>query len=330
MAGFVVRGVVRCAVLVPVAASLGYLLAASVLHPRAAFDGISPRPPRGAVDARLDELNLNDATPLPERYLAWASGVMRGDFGRTLDGVPVAAEMGRRIGVSLRLLAAGAFLGGVAGVAAGTLGAAGQYRPLDRLTTVGALVVLSVPVVVLAVLLQTGAQWVNDTTGARLFEWTGEYTPVVPGGALDHLGGRLRHLVLPTLTVALGQFAICSRYQRAMMLDVMRAGFVRTAVAKGLSRRQALTRHALRVAVIPAVTFFAYGFAALLAGAAFTEKVFGWHGMGEWLIDSIHRDDVNTVAACTCFVAVLVPAAGLLSDLARAALDPRTRTCGPR
>jgi peptide/nickel transport system permease protein len=329
MAGFLVRRVVRCAVLVPVAASLAYLLTASALHPRAALEGRGPRPPRGSVDARLDELNLNDATPLPERYLTWASGVLHGDLGRTLDGAPVAAEMGRRIGVSLRLLVVGAVLGGVAGVAAGTLGAAGQYRLLDRLITVGALVVLSVPVVVLAVLLQTGAQWVNDRTGVRLLEWTGEYTPAEPGGVLGHLGGRLRHLVLPTVTVALGPFAVCGRYQRGVMLDVLRADFMRTAVAKGLRRRRALTRHALRVAVIPAVTFLAYGFAAMLAGAAFTEEVFGWHGMGEWLIDSVHREDVNAVAAYTCFAAVLVPVAGLLSDAARALLDPRVRMCGP-
>lgn len=330
MAGFVLRRVMACVVLVPVAASLAYLLAASALHPRAALDGRTPRPPRGAVDARLDELNLNDTTPLPERYRTWMSGVLHGDFGRTLDGTPVAAELGRRIGVSLRLMVAGAFLGGAAGVAAGTLAAAGRHRPLDRLVTVGALAVLSVPVVVLAVLLQTGAQWVNDRTGVRVLEWTGEYTPGGPGGPFDDLAGRLRHLVLPTTTVALGQFAVCSRYQRGMMLDVLHADFVRTALAKGLRRRQALMRHALRVAVIPVLGLFAYGFAALLAGAAFTEKVFGWHGMGEWLIDSIDRDDVNAVAAYTCFAAVLVPVAGLLSDVARAVLDPRLRVWGPR
>lgn len=327
MTGFTLRRVVRRMALVPVAATLAYVLAAAALDPRAAYDGRSPRPPRAAVDARLDALNLGDATPLPERYIVWASGIAHGDFGRTLDGTPVTTELGRRVGVSLRLLAAGAILGGVAGIAAGTFGAAGRHGVLDRVITVAALLVLSVPVVVLAVLLQAGAQWVNARTGTRILGSTGEYTPAVPGGLLGHLGGRLGHLVPPTITVALGPFAICSRYQRAVLLDVMRASFMRTARAKGVPRRRALTRHGLRVAVIPAVTVLTYGFTSLLAGAVFTEKVFGWHGLGEWLVDSIHRDDVNAVAACTCVAAVLVPVAGLLADLAGAALDPRIRGC---
>jgi peptide/nickel transport system permease protein len=97
-------------------------------------------------------------------------------------------------------------------------------------------------------------------------------------------------------------------------------------MAKGLRRRRALTRHALRVAVIPMTPFAAYGLAALLTGTAVTEKIFAWHGMGEWLIDSVTRNDVNAVAACGCVAATAIPAAGLLSDLAQATLDPRIRS----
>jgi peptide/nickel transport system permease protein len=73
-------------------------------------------------------------------------------------------------------------------------------------------------------------------------------------------------------------------------------------------------------------TFFAYEFALLFVGATFTEKIFGWHGMGEYFVDSITKNDVNSVAAVTLFVAILVLIAGFLSDLAYAALDPRVRT----
>ena len=91
-----------------------------------------------------------------------------------------------------------------------------------------------------------------------------------------------------------------------MMLDVLGADFIRTAMAKGLSRRRALIRHALRTALIPVVTYFAFTFGALLTGATFTEKIFGWHGLGEQLINSIFTNDVNTVAAITCLAAVAV------------------------
>jgi peptide/nickel transport system permease protein len=110
-----------------------------------------------------------------------------------------------------------------------------------------------------------------------------------------------------------------------MMLDVLGADFVRTTMAKGLSRRAALTRHALRTALVPAVTYFAFTFGTLLVGTTFTEKIFGWHGMGERLVDSISTNDVNTVAAISCLAALAVLLAALASDVLHAVLDPRVR-----
>jgi peptide/nickel transport system permease protein len=323
MAVLVLRGLVGRLLLAAAGASLAYLLAAASLDPRASLEARSPRPPQTAVDARLRALGLDG--PLPRRYVTWAAGVTRGDLGETLDGASVGAELRRRAGVSLRLVAAGAMLGTLGGVLAGAYGAARQYGWADRVLTVGALATLSVPVFVLAVLLQTGAQWLNTRTGVQAFEWTGEYTPGAAAGLAGEVADRLRHLVLPTAAIALGQAAVCARYQRGAMLDALNAGYLQAAMARGLRRRQALTRHALRVATIPTTTFAAYGFAGLLTGAAITEKLFAWHGLGEWLIDSINQNDVNAVAACGCGAAVTLSAAGLLADLARAALDPRSR-----
>jgi peptide/nickel transport system permease protein len=300
-------------------ASLAYLLAAVALDPRAALSDRSPRPPAAAVSARLTELGLDGS--LPRRYAGWASGVVRGDFGSTIEGTPVRGELWRRAGVSLRLVAGGFVLGTVGGVLVGWLGALSRHGPGDRLLTAATLTFVSVPAFALAVLLQTAAQWANTRMGVRLFTWTGEYTPAASEG----LFGRLRHSLLPTTTLALGQLALCARYQRGVMLDVLNAGYVRTAMAKGLRRRQALLRHGLRVAVLPMPAFAAYSFAGLLTGAAITEKAFGWHGLGEWLIDSISAGDVNAVAGCGCVAAAAMATAGLLADLTRTALDPRDR-----
>jgi len=147
----------------------------------------------------------------------------------------------------------------------------------------------------------------------------------VTGGAWSQFVDRLQHLALPTTTLALFSIAGFSRYQRNAMLDVLGQDFVRTAMAKGLRRRTALLKHALRTALIPAATFFAYNFGLLLVGATFTEKIFGWHGMGEWFVDSVTKNDINAVAAVSCFAAGLVLVAGLMSDLAYAVLDPRIR-----
>ncbi|MDT4989778.1 MAG: glutathione transport system permease protein, partial [Micromonosporaceae bacterium] len=130
---------------------------------------------------------------------------------------------------------------------------------------------------------------------------------------------------LPSLVLIVLAVAFYGRYQRNAMLDVLGSDFLRTARAKGLRRRRALIRHGLRVALIPMATFFSYQFVLMFVGAIFTEKIFGWHGMGEWFIDSITKNDINSVSAVVLFSAVLVLLAGMLADLAYAALDPRVR-----
>jgi peptide/nickel transport system permease protein len=137
---------------------------------------------------------------------------------------------------------------------------------------------------------------------------------------------RLVRLIPPTVALVLFGASFYSRYQRSAMLDVLGSDFLRTARAKGLTKRQALFRHGVRTALIPMATFFAYSFGLLITGAIFTEKLFGWHGMGSFLIDSIQNNDTNSVAAVTCLTAVLVLISGMLSDVLYAALDPRVRT----
>jgi glutathione transport system permease protein len=325
MARFLLRRFVNYVVLVALATSLGYCLAAATLNPRANFEGRNPPPPPAVVERQLNDLNLNDHTPILQRYVRWLADVAHGDFGRTVGGDSVATEMRRRMGVSLRLLLIGSLLGGLIGVGVGVLGAVRQYRLTDHLTAVLSFVILSTPVFLLAVLLKLGALTLNQATGAQVLDYTGEYTPGLDGGWWQLALDRGSHLVLPTLTIVLGQVAFFSRYQRNAMLDVLGSDFLRTAQAKGLRRRRALLKHGLRTALIPMATFFAYSFGLLLTGATFTEKIFGWHGMGEWFVDSVSTNDVNVVVAVTLFAAVLVLIAGMLSDIAYAALDPRVR-----
>ncbi|MGH9268928.1 MAG: ABC transporter permease, partial [Acidimicrobiales bacterium] len=219
----------------------------------------------------------------------------------------------------------GSILGGTLGVLAGVVGAVRQYRPTDYTLTLTSFLILSTPVFLLAVLLKVGALHLNRATGATWLFFTGERTPGLEGGWLLLAADRIRHLILPTLAIVLGQVAFYSRYQRNSMLDVLGSDFLRTARAKGLRNRQALLRHGLRMALIPMATFFAYQFGLLLIGATFTEKIFGWHGMGEWFVDSVATNDVHVVAVVTLFAAVLVLIAGMLADIAYAALDPRIR-----
>jgi peptide/nickel transport system permease protein len=320
---FLARRLLNYVVLLALASFLTFALTSFTFKPLDSLEQRNPRPPQSAIAAKSAELNLDK--PIPIRYVNWASGAIRGDFGTTVTGQPVSDELWRRIGVSLRLVVIGSLLGTVLGVVVGAWGAIRQYRLSDRVITVLSLLVLSTPTFVVANLLILGALKVNTVLGVQLFEYTGETSSDAVGGAWDQFVDRLQHLVLPTFTLALGSIAGFSRYQRNAMLDVLGQDFIRTARAKGLTRRQALFKHGLRTALIPMATLFAYGVSGLVTGAVFTEKIFGWHGMGEWVVQGIATQDTNIVAAITMFSGATILLAGLLSDVIYAALDPRVR-----
>ena len=330
MATFLLRRLIYLVLLVIVAASVAYVLAATQLSPRSRYEGRNPPPPPEVVDAVLEAVNMNNKTPLTDRFRRWSGGVIHGDLGQTIDNTSVNEEIGRRMWVSLRLVLFGALIGTVLGVAAGAFSAVKQHRPVDHVVTVFSFVTLSIPIVVLAVLYKNAGIALNDALGftgsTKLLYTTGEITPGLEFWSWAGLVDRAAHLALPSLVLITVAVAFYGRYQRNAMLDVLGSDFLRTAQAKGLSRARALVKHGLRTALIPMATFFAYEFALLFVGATFTERIFGWHGMGEYFVDSVTKNDVNSVAAVTLFVAVLVLIAGFLSDLVYAALDPRVRT----
>ncbi|OBK23411.1 ABC transporter permease [Mycobacterium asiaticum] len=323
MTRFLARRLLKYIVLLALATFLTYCLTSFAFRPLDSLMQRSPRPPQAVIDAKAHDLGLD--RPIPIRYANWVSHAVQGDFGKTITGQPVATELGRRIGVSLRLLVIGSVVGTLLGVALGAWGAIRQYRLSDRAVTMFALLVISTPTFVIANLLIMGALRINWALGIQLFDYTGETSPGVAEGTWAALADRLKHLVLPSLTLALGSAAGYSRYQRNAMLDVLGQDFIRTARAKGLTRRRALVKHGLRTALIPMATLFAYSVAGLVAGAVFVEKIFGWHGMGEWAIRGIATQDTNIVAAIALFSGTVVLLAGLLSDIFYAALDPRVR-----
>ncbi len=323
MIRFLARRFLNYVVLLVLATFLAFCLTSVTFHPLDSLMQRHPRPPAEIIDAKKVQLGLDK--PIPIRYAKWVSGVAHGDFGTTVSGHPVSQELWRRIGVSLRLVVIGSVLGTVIGVIVGAWGAIRQYRLSDRVITVLSLTILSIPSFVLASLLILSALRVNMFTGVRIFQYTGETSPIPPDGLWDQLVDRTQHIVLPTLTLALGAIASFSRYQRNAMLDVLSEDFIRTARAKGLTRRRALFKHGLRTALIPLATLFAYGVSGLVVGAIFVEKIFGWHGMGEWVVLGISTQDTNVVAAITMFSGAAILLAGLLSDVIYAALDPRIR-----
>ncbi|WP_069162010.1 ABC transporter permease [Nocardia altamirensis] len=323
MTGFLLRRALHYVVLLLLASFLTFSLASLTFKPLDSLEQRNPRPPQSVIDAKAEELHLND--PIPQRYITWLKGIPQGDFGKTLAGQPVSEELPRRVLVSLRLLIIGAVVGTVLGVLIGAAGAIRQYKFSDYFTTIIALLVISTPVFLLATLLKYGALQINTLTETQIFLYTGETSANRIDGLWPQFLDRLQHMVLPTTSLALGAMAGYSRYQRNAMLDVLQSDFIRTARAKGLTRARALYKHGLRTALIPMATLFSYSLLGLITGATFTEKIFGWHGVGEWLVDSINAQDIYVVVTVTAFAGFVVLVSGLLADVVLALLDPRVR-----
>ena len=317
MLPYLARRIANYAVLLFIATSLAYLLASASLDPSALWNRQDPSLNWDAIHANLVKYNISHDLPVWDRYVTWLRNVvLHWDWGRTPKGELINTLIGTKIFVSVRLVFLGAAIGMVGGVALGAWTATRQYRFSDRAISLISMIIISTPAMVIAILLQVLAVQINRSSGFQIFEFTGEGE-----GAL----GRLQHLLLPTLSMSLGGIASYSRFQRNLMLDTLGADYVRTARAKGLVKRKALTRHALRTALIPMATYFAFALATLFTGAAITERVYGWHGMGEYSISAISGMDINGVTAVVAFSGLCTLTGALLSDVFVAIVDPRVR-----
>lgn len=323
MTRFLAGRLLNYLVLLFLASILTFSLTTWSFNPLESLEGRSPPVPQTTIDATAAMLNLDKS--LPERYWVWLSGAVTGDLGSTITGQPVAEDLWRRVGISLRLVFLGAVIGTVIGVVIGAWGAIRQYHLSDRVITAISLLLISTPTFVLAGLLMLPANSINAALGFDLFQYIGETSTTPTANAWDAFVDRLQHLVLPTTTLALFAIAGYSRYQRNAMLDVLGQDFIRTARAKGLTRNRALFKHGLRTALIPMATLFAYSVAGLVTGSVFVEQIFAWHGMGEWMLEGLKNQDQNIMMAFTVFSGATVLLGGMLSDIAYAALDPRVR-----
>ncbi len=285
----------------------------------------SPRPSQGAIDAYARRLHWD--TPLVERYWFWLTGLFRGDFGPSVNpGRDLGSDMWTRFGVTLRLIAAAMVLALVLAVLVGVISAIRQYSRLDYTATFLGFLFLAMPAFWLAVLLKQAGIWINGQTGATIFYTIGEHSPYLEVDTVwNRFTDTVGHMILPTISLALINFASWSRFQRGSMLEVLNSDYVRLARAKGLRPRTVLVRHALRTALIPLATITAIDIAQIMGGAVITETVFQWHGFGDFLVRSINEVDVYGVLAWLLLAGTVVILFNLVADLLYAVLDPRIR-----
>ncbi len=270
-----------------------------------------------ALAALQTQLGL-DEPPL-QRYLHWVGGLLQGETARSISyDTPTAELLAERLRVTLPLALMAMALTVVLALTLGVYAAARH----NKLGDVGVMTLsqlgIAIPnfwfAILLILLFAVQLQWV----GAGGF----------PGWTEDEGGGLLqglRALLLPALSLALVQAAILARVTRSAVLDVMREDYVRTARAKGLSRRQALLRHVLRNAMIPVLTVAGLQFANLVTGTIVIESVFVLPGIGRLVFQAISNRDLVVVRDVVMLLAAVVVLVNLVVDLLYAVVDPRLR-----
>ena len=250
--------------------------------------------------------------PLPVQYLGYVGRVLQGDLGESYRlRRPVADILRDRFSATAKLALAAIAFEILIGITAGVVAAVFRYRFWDVLVTLTTTLAIGIPTYVGGSILQG--------TFARKFGW---FPPTGYGdGGLD----TLRHLALPAFTLASVDAALVARLMRGPMLEVLRADYVRTALAKGLSRRTVILKHVMRNSVIPVVTYLGIAFGGLLGGALITEVIFNWPGVGLALSTAIGAQDNPIIIAVVTYGVVAFVIVNLLVDLAYAYLDPRIR-----
>ncbi len=304
------------------------LITAGGQNPVNKFAGRNPRPTQNAIDQLTQRMHWDQ--PVPIRYWTWLKGlVLHADFGPdTFPTVNIGSEISTRFLVTLRLVAAAVILALIFGVLTGVLSAVRQYSPFDYSATFVGFLFLAMPAFWFSVLIKQAAIAVNQSLGVHWFFTEGESTPaslMTDSSPWAHFTDLFGHLVLPTIALALVTYASWSRYTRGSVLETLNADYVRLARAKGLRWRRVLVRHGLRTALIPLATVTSLDIAGILGGTVITERVFQWHGMGEFLLSSIQQVDVYATLAWMLIAGFVVIFFNLLADLLYGVLDPRIR-----
>lgn len=269
---------------------------------------------RQAAEELAHTLGLS--APVHEQYLSWLGQVLRGDLGNSFShSVPVADLIRERLPNTLLLGLASLLIALVIGLPLGIVSAIKKNTWLDYLASGITVFNLSIPAfwlgIMMIIIFSVTLGWLPS----------GGMRTVGSGGVMDVL----RHLIMPAFVASAILMARVAWYVRSSLLDALGEDYIRTARAKGLREWRVMVFHALRNALLPVVTIIGLTLPQLFAGAAITETVFAWPGVGRLGVEAAANADFPLIMGITLVVAVMVIVANLLTDLSYGFIDPRVR-----
>lgn len=246
--------------------------------------------------------------PFIVQYWLYFQGLFVGDFGTSFSGEPVSQVLGRTFPVTIKLAAMAIVIELVLAIGIGLYSGLRKGKFFDNLNLIIALIFMSIPIFVIAFVAQyfLGIQlgWFRTTVGS---------------------GAPVQDLILPAIVLGVSLYATSMRLTRSSVIDTLNQDFVRTAYAKGLSRRRVVPVHVLRNSLIPTITNTATDFGTLMVGATVTEGIFNVPGVGNTLFQAIIRGENATVVSFVTVMVLIYLGVNLVVDLLYAVLDPRIR-----
>ena len=271
---------------------------------------LNPSISQETLDKEIKRLNLDK--PISVQYFSWAKSFVKGDLGYTSAGEKVSVKLKERIPNTLLLTAIVIFLTWIAGIPIGILASVNKETALDRALTVISSIGMAIPSFFFAILL-------------LMFAVKTGWFPVVGLTSYNFNAMSFKHLILPVTVLFTISLSGLQRQMRANMLEVLDSDYVKFARAKGLSEFKVIFKHALRNAVNPMITLLGFEFAGLLSGAALTEYVFQYPGLGRLILEAVMKSDINLVMASLMMGTIMLIAGNLLADILLMLTDPRIR-----
>ena len=282
---------------------------------------LNPSVSKETLQAETQRLGLD--RPIIIQYGKWAKSFIKGDLGVTSSGEKVSTKLKERIPNTLLLTVIVIFLSWIVGIPLGILAAVNWKTTFDRLLTVLTSIGMAIPSFFFAVLLlifavKTGWFPIGGLTSSNFMEMN------FGQKFLDII----QHLVLPVTVLFTLSLAGLQRQMRGNLLEVLDSDYVKFARAKGLSEFKVVFKHALRNAVNPLITLLGFEFAGLLSGAALTEYVFQYPGLGRLILEAVLKSDINLVMASLMMGAVMLIVGNLIADILLIITDPRIKQGG--